>query len=91
MRKKRRGRRKIYGDNQNYHPCFIRGSHLITARNYLPSTTPIAFKVESYCLHAKYTRVSVKVERGSTFTCKRDLPNIACTLFTRVKFTCIHW
>ena len=31
MRKKRSGRRKIYGDDQNYHPCFIRGSHLITA------------------------------------------------------------
>jgi len=90
MRKKRSGRRKIY-DDQNYHPCFIRSSYLITARNYLLSTTPIAFKEESYCLHVKYTRVNVKVERGLTFTCKRDLPYIACILFTRVKFTCIHW
>ena len=28
MRKKRRGRRKIYGDNQNYHPCFIPSSYI---------------------------------------------------------------
>jgi len=28
--------------------------------------------------------VNVKVERGSTFTFTRDLPNIASTLFTRV-------
>ena len=90
MKKKRIDPRKIYGDDQNYHPCFIRSSYLITVRNYLRSTTPIAFMVESYCLHVKYTRLNVEVERGSTFTCKRDLPYIACILFTRLKFTCIH-
>ena len=30
--------------------------------------------------------VNVKVERGRTFTFTRDLPYIACILFTRVKF-----
>ena len=32
-------------------------------------------------------RVNVKVERGSTFAFTRDLPYIAFTSFTRVKFT----
>ena len=30
------------------------------------------------------TRVKVKVEQGSTFTCTPDLPYIASFLFTRV-------
>lgn len=28
-------------------------------------------------------RINVQVERGSTFTCTRDLPHIASVLFTR--------
>ena len=34
--------------------------------------------------------VSVKVERGSTFTYTRDLPYIVSILFMRVKFTCVR-
>ena len=43
-------------------------------------------------IEAIYERahVSVKVERGSTFTYTRDLPYIVSILFTRVKFTCVR-
>ena len=43
-------------------------------------------------IEAIYERahVSVKVERGSTFTYTRDLPYIVSILFTRVKFTCLR-
>ena len=50
--------------------------------------------------HVKSTRVNkteamceskrVKVERGSTFSCTRDLPCIASIVFRRVKFTCVR-
>ena len=34
--------------------------------------------------------VNVKVERGSTLTCTRDLPYNVSVLFTRVKCTCVR-
>ena len=36
------------------------------------------------------SRVSVKVEQGSTFTFTRDLPYIVSISFTRVYFTCVR-
>ena len=36
------------------------------------------------------SRVKVKVERSSTLTCTRALPNIASILFNRVKSTCVR-
>ena len=36
------------------------------------------------------SRVSVKVEQGSTFTFTRDLPYIVSISFTRVHFTCVR-
>ena len=35
---------------------------------------------------AMYESPRVKVERGSTFSCTRDLPYIAAIVFRRVKF-----
>ena len=45
-----------------------------------------------YEIEAVYERprVSVKVERGSTFTYTRDLPYIVSILFSRVKFSCVR-
>ena len=37
-------------------------------------------------IEATYERAHVKVERGSTFTLTRDLPNIV----SGVKFTCVR-
>ena len=41
-------------------------------------------------MHVNFTRVNVKVERGSTFTFRRDLPYTASMLFTGLKFTWVR-
>ena len=59
-------------------------------------TTSVPVKVDFHCrvnkIEAMYglSRVSVKVERGSTFTLTRGLSYIASILSTHINVTCIR-